>query len=449
MSQKISGIKWKSKYTLKELLPNNFSVFSRIFESLKYRDFNIYFWGQVISLIGTWMQTVAMGWLVYRLTESVVLLGTVTFLAQFPTLFFTPFSGAIADRYDKRKLLIFTQLCYMAEAALLAILTLTHYIQPWHILAISLIMGFVSALDMPVRQSFYSVLVPPELLTNAVALNSTIINASRLIGPAIGGLLIKFIGEGGCFTINAISYLFVLGALIKITYHTSKNIQKKNPLVEVVEGFKYVKNNIPIRIILLTTGVFSFCIFTYATFMPAYVRDVLLRDGDSLGLIMSAVGIGAVSATFYLAARKSVLGLGKVVVISICLASIALLPAFFVTSLWLILFLAIFSGFGITCSLGAINTLLQTLTTDAMRGRVMAYYSMCFVGSCAVGSLFWSYVAKMISLPYTMSICSFICLIAASIFEKYRPLVRMHSRPIYVEKGIIKEIAHGINEMQK
>ena len=445
MQQRISGIRWKSKYTLKELLPNNSSAFSRIFESLKYRDYRLFFWGQTASLIGTWMQTIAMSWLVYRLTESVVLLGTVTFLAQIPTLFLTPLSGTLADRYDKRKLLMLTQTLYMCEAILLATLTLTHLIQPWIILLLSLFAGFINALDMPVRQSFYSTLVPPKLMTNAVALNSTIMNGSRLIGPAIGGFLIQLIGEGGCFTINAISFLFVLGALTRINYSHTKKEQKKNPLTEIKEGFQYVKNFLPIRVILLTTSVFSFCIFSYATFMPAYVKDVLSKDSSTLGIIMSAVGIGAVSSTFYLAARKSVLGLGKVVVITIALASIALMPAFFIKSPGFILPLAICAGFGITCSLASINTLLQTLTTDEMRGRVMAYYSMCFVGSSAVGSFFWGHIAKMITLPYCMAICSSICLITAFVFEKYRPRIRIHSRPVYVKKGIIKEIAEGID----
>jgi MFS family permease len=433
-------MKWNSKYTPRELLSNKFSAFSRIFESLKYKDFSIYFWGQTISLVGTWMQTVAMSWLVYRLTGSVVLLGTVAFLTQIPTLFFTPFSGTLADRYYKRKLLMLTQSLYMTEATIMAILTLTHLIQPWHILTLSLFVGFINALDMPVRQSFYSMLVPQKLLTNAVALNSTIMNGARLIGPAIGGLLIGLTGEGGCFTINAISYLFVLGALSKITYSEPKNIRKKHALLEVLEGFHYVKNNIPIRVLLLTTSLFSFCIFTYATFMPAHVKDALLRDSSTLGVIMSAVGVGAIASTFYLAARKTVLGLGKIIVITIILASIALMPAFFIKSLWAILPLAASAGFGITCALAAINTLLQTLTSDAMRGRVMAYYSMCFVGSSAVGSLFWSHVAKLITLPYTMLICSFICLITAFSFEKTKPLMRLHSQSIYVERGIIEEI---------
>jgi len=445
MQQKYSGIKWRSKDTLGELLPNNPSAFYRIFESLRYKNYRIYFWGQTASLIGSWMQTVAMSWLIYRLTGSVVLLGTVIFLAQIPTLFFTPFSGAIADRYDKRKLLMLTQSMYMLQAVCMATLTLTHFIQPWMILVLSLFSGFVNALDMPVRQCFYTALVPPELITNAVALNSTIMNGSRLIGPAIGGFLINLIGEGGCFTINAVSYLFVLTALTRIVYLKQPSEHDTKPLFEIAEGFKYVKNHIPIRVILLTTSVFCFCIFSYATFMPAHVRDTLMRDSGTLGLIMSAVGIGAISSTFYLAARKSVLGLGKVVVITIALASIALMPAFFIRSLWLIIPIAVCAGFGITCSLAAINTLLQTLTANSMRGRVMAYYSMCFVGSSALGSLFWSYVAKHVTLSWTMAICSFICLITAITLEKYRPLIRIHSRPIYVEKGIIKEIAQGMD----
>jgi MFS family permease len=446
MHQQISGIKWHSKYTLKELLPDNSSAFFRIFESLKYRNYRLFFWGQTASLIGTWMQVVAMSWLVYRLTQSVILLGTVAFLSQIPTLFLTPFSGALADRYDKRKLLIISQSLYMLEATLLATLTLTHFIQTWHILVLSLFAGLINALDMPVRQSFYSKLVPAELLTNAVALNSAIINGSRLIGPAIGGFIIQLVGEGGCFTINAISFIFVLYALTKIVFINPKHENLKNPFVEIKEGFQYVKNSIPIRVLLLTTMMFSFCIFSYATFMPAYVKDTLLRESSSLGIIMSAVGIGAVSSALYLAARKSVLGLGKVVVITITLASVALMPAFFIKSFWIILPLAMCAGFGITCALAAINTLLQTLTTDAMRGRVMAYYSMCFVGSCALGSLFWSYIAKMITLSWCMMICCLVCFLTAFVFERFRPLVRLHSHPIFVEKGIIKEIAQGINE---
>jgi MFS family permease len=389
------------------------STFSRIFESLRYKNYRLFFWGQTISLTGTWMQTIAMSWLVYRLTGSVVLLGAVAFLAQIPSLFFTPFSGALADKYDKRKLLMLSQSLYMLQSLIMAALTLTGVIQIWQILSLSLLLGFINAFDMPVRQSFYSRLVPSELMPNAVALNSAIMNGSRLIGPAIGGFLIKLIGEGGCFTINAFSFLFVLGALTKIVYREPKNGDNQRPIAEIKAGFQYVKSFYDIKIILLILSLFCFCIFSYATFMPAYVKDILLKDSSVLGLIMSCIGIGALSSTFYLAARESTSGLEKVVTITITLASISLIPVFFIGSLWLILPLAVCAGFGITCSLASVNILLQTLTSNEMRGRVMAYYSLCFVGSSALGCLFWSYIAKLITLPYAMVLCSVGCLIAA------------------------------------
>jgi MFS family permease len=367
------------------------------------------------------MQTIAMSWLVYRLTGSIVLLGTVTFLAQIPSLFFSPFSGALADKFDKRKLLMLSQSLYMFQSLLMAVLTLTHTIQIWQILLLSLFLGFINAFDMPVRQSFYSQLVPPELMSNAVALNSAIMNGSRLIGPAIAGFLIKLIGEGGCFTINAFSFLFVLAALTKIGFREEHRKEGRiHPFSEIKEGFEYVKNYQAIRIILISLSIFCFCIFSYATFMPVHVKDTLLRDSSALGIIMSCVGIGALSSTFYLASRKSVLGLEKVVVLTMLLASVALIPVFFVNILWLILPLAVCAGFGVTCSLASINTLLQTLTSNKMRGRVMAFYSMCFVGSSAVGCLFWSYIAKTITLSWAMVCCSVICCITAFAFKKFK-----------------------------
>ena len=399
-------------------IPHTPSTFSRIFESLRYKNYRLFFFGQTISLTGTWMQTIAMSWLVYRLTGSVVLLGTVAFLAQIPSLFFTPFSGALADKYDKCKLLMLSQSLYMIQSLLMAVLTLTGVVQLWQILSLSLLLGFINAFDMPVRQSFYSRLVPPELMPNAVALNSAIMNGSRLIGPAIGGFLIKLIGEGGCFTINAFSFLFVLGALTKIVYQEPKSAENKRPMTEIKAGFQYVKNYYAIRVILISLTLFCFCIFSYTTFMPVHVKDILLRDSSALGLIMSCIGIGALSSTFYLAARKSVTGLENVVVLTMALASTALIPVFFIGSLWFILPLAVCTGFGITCSLASINTLLQTLTSNEMRGRVMAYYSMCFVGSSAVGCLFWSYIAKIITLPWTMVCCSSVCFITAFVFKK-------------------------------
>ena len=438
-----------SKFTLKEIVPNNFDLFYRIFDSLKFRNFKLYFWGQCISLIGSWMQQVAMSWLIYSLTGSLLLLGTVAFLAQIPTLLFTPFSGVIVDRYNKRKILMFMQIAYMVEAFILATLVLTHTIQTWHILLLALFAGFINLLDMPARQAFYTALVPPEKLGNAVALSSSIMNGSRLIGPAIAGILIKVVGEGGCFLINAFSYIFVIWALVKITCQETPRDNNKHVFSEIRDGFVYVQQTLPIRSLLFLLAIFSFCVFTYSTFMAAYVKDTLNADSGTLGIIMSAVGIGAFASTLYLAARKSILGLGKVVVITTILASVALIPFFFLKTMWATLPLAIFLGFGITCAIASINTLLQALTSDEMRGRVMAYYSMSFIGISALGCLFWSSISEWIGLPWTMTFCGIICIAAALLFEKYRPIVRKHARPIYIDKGIIKEIAIGIEGVRE
>ena len=442
----MNGAKWRSRYTLKEIIPNNKAVFYRIFESLKYRDFKLYFWGQCISLIGSWIQTTAMSWLVYRLSGSIVLLGTVVFLVQFPMLIVTPFTSVLIDRYNKRNLLLLTQSLAMIQALTLTLLIFTDSIQIWHILALSLFSGCYSSLDMPTRQAFYTSLVPHQNLGNAIALNSSIMNGSRLIGPTIGGFFIYLFGEAGCFLINAVSFLFVLGALYKI-----KNVhqppvlpQKMNIWKDLKAGYLYVKQSLPIKVLLFTLAGFSFCIYPATVFLAAYAKDTLCSDTTVFGVLMSASGFGAFIATMYLAARKSVLGLGKVLVLSSLIGAISLIPLFFIQHLAIALVVVGFLGFGITCSVAIINTLLQILSDQNMRGRIMGYYSMAFIGLSAVGALFWSWLADFISLASTMAISGSISILFSLLFEKYRPTVRRHARPVYVQKGIIKEIAEGI-----
>lgn len=444
--QKTEGSLWTSKFTLKELIPHSKGMFARIAESLKYKDFRLYFWGQIVSQIGTWMQQIAMSWLVYSMTGSIVLLGTVVFLSQVPILAVTPFSSVFVDRYDQRKLLILTQGLAMLQAFLLAALALTGVLQIWHILALSFALGLINSLDMPTRQAFYPQLVPASAMSNAIALNSAIINGSRLIGPAIGGYLAHVFGEGGCFLINGVSYLFVLAALLMIRYQPEQTNDKvqKAVLGDLNEGFRYIHQSIPIRYILLLITVFSFCAFNGNTFIPAFVKDSLGGNSALLGLVMGTFGVGAFAAALYLAARKSVLGLGKVVVISVSLSGIGLMLLFSIHSTVWALVLACLLGFGLICAMASLNTLLQTLAETNMRGRVMGYYSMAFVGSSALGSLFWSWISKWISLQWTMIICGLICLAAALLFESLRPVVRLHARPIYIRKGIIPEISASL-----
>ena len=442
----MDGAKWRSKYTLKEIIPNNKAVFYRIFESLKYRDFKLYFWGQCISLIGSWIQTIAMSWLVYRLSGSIVLLGTVVFLIQIPMLVVTPFTSVLIDRYNKRNLLLLTQALAMVQALALALLVFTDTVQIWHILALSLFNGCYSALDMPARQAFYTTLVPHQNLSNAVALNSSIMNGSRLIGPAIGGFFIHLFGEAGCFLINAISFLFVLGALYKIktVHQTHDPSSKMNIWGDLKAGYLYVKQSLPIKALLFTLSGFSFCVYPATVFLAAYVKDTLHSDSTVLGYLMSGAGIGAFISTMYLAARKSILGIGKVLVLSSLLGALSLIPLFFIQHVWAALIVIAFLGFGITCSVAAINTLLQALSDQNMRGRIMGYYSMAFIGLSAVGALFWSWLADFISLALTMAIAGSISILFSLWFEKHRPVVRQHARPIYIKKGIIKEIAEGL-----
>lgn len=449
--QKTEGSRWRSHFTLKELIPNSAGMFSRIAESLKYKNFQLYFWGQIVSQVGTWMQQIAMSWLVYSMTGSIVLLGMVVFLSQIPILAVTPFSSVFVDRYDQRKLLILTQGLAMLQAFLLAGLALGGVLRIWHILVLSLVLGLINSLDMPTRQAFYPRLVPASAMSNAIALNSAIINGSRLIGPAIGGYLAHVFGEGGCFLINGISYLFVLAALLMIRFQPkAKNTaEQKAVLADLNEGFRYIHQSIPIRYILLLIAVFSFCAFNGNTFIPAFVKDSLGGNSALLGLVMGAFGVGAFSAALYLAARKSVLGLGKVVVITVVLSGLGLMALFSIHSVSWALVLACLLGFGLICTMASLNTLLQTLADTAMRGRVMGYYSMAFVGCSALGSLFWSWVSKVVGLQWTMMVCGAICIGAGLLFESLRPVVRAHARPIYIQKGIITEISVGLETPAK
>lgn len=430
---------------LKELFPNNKQAFSHILVSLKTKNFRLYFEGMCVSLIGTWMQQIAMSWLVYKLTNSVLLLATVTFMAQIPILLATPFMSVLVDRFNRRKLLILTQSLSAIQALLLAFLTLSGWVEVWHLMGLSLVIGMINALDNPTRQAFYPSLVPKENLSNAIALNSAVINGSRLIGPAIGGTLIGVFGEGICFLINGVSYIGVIIALFRMDLPPFlKKIKHQHMLTDLTEGFHYIAGNIPIRTLLILTGCISFFGLPLMTFIPAYVKDILLQESETLGLLLSCIGIGSFSAAIYLAARKSVLGLGKVVTIAGVLLGAGLVGISFVSTTWIAALICIPIGFAIIANVASINTLLQTLSDEDKRGRVMGYLAMTFTGITPIGSMVLGALEEYIGLPVIILISGICCIIAALTFEHYRPLVRKYARPIYIEKGIIPEIAVGI-----
>lgn len=435
---------------LRELLPDNPRAFSRVFSSLKSRNFRLYFGGQCVSLIGTWMQQIAMSWLVFRLTGSVFLLATVTFVAQIPVLVVTPCMSVFVDRFNRRGLLVVTQSLSMIQALLMALLTLTGWIEVWHIMALSLMIGLINALDNPTRQSFYPSLVPKENLGNAIALNSAVINGSRLIGPAIGGVLIGLLGEGICFLLNGVSYLAVIIALLLMKMQPRREkIVKQRVWEDMRDGYLYVVRDMPIRSLLLLMSVISFFGLPLMTFIPAYVKNILGGESEMLGVLLSCVGVGSFMAALYLAARKSVLGLGKVVMLSGILLGIGLAVMSFVTVPWVAAVLCVPVGFMIIAVVASVNTLLQTLSREDKRGRVMGYMAMAFTGMAPVGSMALGAVEKFVGLQSIILLSGICCFTASLVFEYYRPVVRRYARPVYVEKGIIKEIAEGIGSAEE
>ena len=396
------------------------------------------------------MQQIAMSWLVYKLTGSVFLLATVTFMAQIPILVVTPFMSVFVDRFNRRKILILTQGLSMIQALLMAILTLTGIIEVWHILLLSLFIGCINALDNPTRQAFYPSLVPKENLSNAIALNSAVINGSRLIGPAVGGVLIGIFGEGLCFLLNGVSYIGVIAALFMMRLPSFiPNVRHQNMFADIREGFSYVARDVPIRTLLLLMSVISFFGLPLMTFIPAYVKDILLGESEMLGILLSSIGIGSFSAAIYLAARKSVVGLGKVVTISGVILGLGLGIMSFVAIPWIAVLLCIPIGFAIISTVASINTLLQTLSDEDKRGRVMGYLAMTFTGIAPVGSMTLGVLEKFTGLPSIIMISGICCISGALTFEHFRPLVRKHARVVYIRKGIISEIANGIDRAEE
>jgi len=431
---------------LADLLPLNPTALRGIFKSLRYRNFALYFGGQCVSLVGAWIQQVALGWLIYSITQSALMLSIAVFLAQIPMLFVTPFAGVVTDRFDKRHILIFTQSAQMALALVLAVLTLTGRINIELIFALSLVFGLLMSFDAPARQAFYSKLVPTEDLSNAIALNSTVINGARFVGPAVGGWLIAQTGEGWCFLLNSFTFLATIWALLLIrmpAFHPPQGVH--SVLGDIHEGISYAKHTVPIRAILLLLLSVSFFGVPFLLLMPAFVGQ-LGGDSQMLGNLMSCVGIGSVTAALCLAARKRALGLGKMLTLASIVFGVAMILISFVKTADLAYWLCVPLGFGMIAVAASANTLLQTLVDDSKRGRVMSLFSMLFLGLPPVGSLLQGYLSGFVPLWGITLVCGIICVISGVAFEYYRPIVRKHARAIYAAKGIVMpEMANALN----
>jgi MFS family permease len=414
---------------------------TRLFlRALRSRNYRLFVAGQGISLIGTWMQQVAMSWLVYRLTGSAMLLGIVGFTSQIPSFLLAPVAGVLADRWEKRRLLLATQSLALTQAALLAVIVLTGLVQIWHIVLLSLFLGIISAFDIPVRQSFVVQMVDSrEDLSNAIALNSSMVHGARLIGPTIAGLLVASVGEGVCFAINSASYLAVITALaaMRITPQPPR-LQRRHVLQELHEGVLYASGSKPILSIILLLGLISLVGMPYSVLIPVFAREVLHGNSHTYGFLMTATGSGAFAGAFYLASRKSVIGLGMVIVRAAIffgtgIAVFAISNIFALSMLSLVL-----AGFGGMTLVASCNTILQTIVDEDKRGRVMSFFTMAFIGMAPFGSLIAGALAGRIGAKETVFIGGMCCLAGGMIFFRRLPLLRAIVRPIYIDKGIIR-----------
>ncbi|ACC82061.1 MFS transporter [Nostoc punctiforme] len=407
--------------------------------ALRSKNYQLFFAGQGVSLVGTWMTQLATIWLVYNLTNSPLMLGVVGFSSQIPSFFLAPFGGVFVDRFSRYRTLIGTQVLAMIQSLTLAVLALTGVIQVWHIIALSLCQGFINALDAPARQAFVPELVERrEDLANAIAINSTMINGARLIGPAIGGLLIARVGTGYCFLIDGLSYIAVLAALLAMKVKPWKNVVTDgNPLQKVKEGFVYAFSFPPIRSILLLSTLVSFMGLQNTILVPVIAEQVLKGGAESLGFLMAASGVGALTGGIYLATRQTILGIGKLIALAPAILGVALIAFSLSRYLPLSLFTMLFVGLGTILQIAASNTFLQTIVEDDKRGRLMSLYTMSFLGMIPVGNLLGGVLASRIGAPNTLIIDGIACILGSIIFSRQLPALRQIMRPIYEQKGIV------------
>jgi MFS family permease len=400
--------------------------------ALRHRNFQLFFAGQFISLIGTWMQTVAQSWLVYRLTGSSLLLGSVGFASQFPVFVFAPIGGSVADRHNRHRIVIGTQTASMLLAFALAWLTLSHRIHVWHIFVLAAGLGVVNAFDIPARQAFIVEMVGREDLMNAIALNSSMFNAARVIGPAVAGVLVASIGEGWCFFGNAVSYIAVILGLLMMTITYKPRVIEGSPLEHIIEGFRYARQTKPIRALLLLLALVSLVGMPYAVLAPIFADRILHGGARGLGLLMGSAGVGALIGALSIAARRGLKGMGRVVALSSAGFGVSLVLFSSSRNLWLSALLLMPVGFCMMVQMAASNTLIQSMVPDRLRGRIMAVYSMMFMGMAPFGAFFAGAVADKLGAPITVAVGGVACVAGAAVFYSQLPAFRYEARQLVV-----------------
>jgi MFS family permease len=396
------------------------SVVTTRFRALKHRNFQLFTAGQLVSLIGTWMQTTAQLWLVYRLTGSAALLGVFGFANQIPMLVLASVGGYVGDRYSRHRGVIVTQTISMLLAFLLAGLTLTHLIDKWLLIGIAFLVGIVNAFDVPIRQSFFVHMVGKEDLPNAIALNSSIFNGARVVGPAIAGFAISWIGEGWCFFLNGLSFLAVIFALMamKIELQERKD-SGESPLQNLLQGFRFAMNDRPIRSTLLLMSMLSIFGLQYSVFMPIFAEDVLHSGARGLGFLMSAAGVGAVLGALQFAARTAYRGLAKWIAAMSVICSVCLLIFSQSKVFWLSIVVLFIVGFAATSQMAATNTTVQNRSPEQLRGRLMAVYATMFMGVQPIGALLAGGLAKRFGAPMTLAIFGSVCMLGSLLFAAW------------------------------
>ena len=409
------------------------------FRALRHPNYQLFFAGQLISLIGTWMDQVAESWLVYRLTGSALLLGTVAFASQIPVFLLAPIGGALADRADRRRILVATQSSMMLLTFVLAWLTLSHRVQIWHIVTLAALTGIVNALDLPARQAFVVDMVSRADLVNAIALNSSMFNGARIIGPAVAGIVVAAIGEGWCFFANGVSFIAVILGLLLMRMERPRRSIEGSPLENIVEGFRFVATTGPIRALMLLLSLVSFTAMPYAVLMPLFADQILHGGPKALGLLMGCSGVGALCGALVLATRKTVHGLGTWVAVSCAGFGVALSLFAFSRLMWLSAMMLVPAGFCMMIQMASSNTLIQSMVPDRLRGRVMSVYAMTFMGMAPLGSLLAGSLAHKLGAPWTVAMGGIIAMAGALVFGLRLPI----HRPVAREMIVAQQMAGG------
>ena len=394
-----------------------FSGTGQMFRSLKSRNYRLFFFGQSISLIGSWIQVVALPWLVYSMTNDVFLLGLVSFVGQIPTFFIAPFAGVLLDRWNKHKALVIAHILSLVQAAALALVFYSGFIQIWHVILLSVFLGIINAFEMPARQALVNDMVKrPEDLGNAIALNSSMVNVARLIGPSLAGILISVSGEGICFIINAVSFVFVIISLLMMRMGKAVHkLHESNMIKGLKDGFRYTFGQLPLRFLILLIAWVSLVGMPFSVLLPVFAKTILGGGAHTYGFLMGASGVGSLLGALYMSYRKNLKGLLKLIPLSIAVFSLGLLTFAFSGNLFLSLALLLISGIGMMIQMTACNTLVQTIADPAMRGRVMSFYTMAFIGMTPLGSLLAGFLASRIGAVNTMLSAGIACFMAVVI----------------------------------